>query len=297
MTDTLVEPSHNLLLAELALRRQGPDRLRSAGDNGLNLPHVFGGQVLAQALLAAGSSVAEGKVPHSLHAYFLRAGDTARPIEYEVRQIRDGRRLSCRAVTASQAGREIATVLTSFAATEGSLSHQLEVPDVPGPEQLPEFAEAAAAWGGLGRGWQGLQAIEIRVDPHRTVPAQHGRADESVDHIWMRARGPVGSADPLTHAALVAYLSDITLVAAALVPHGVPLGQEEWAGSTWNGMSLDHAIWFGRPAVADHWLLFRQSSPQAHAGRALAQADIFDPQGQLVACTRQEGLIFDRRTG
>ncbi|HEX2904348.1 MAG TPA: acyl-CoA thioesterase domain-containing protein [Jatrophihabitans sp.] len=297
MTDTLAEPGHNLLLAELALQRQGPDRLRSAGDNGLNLPHVFGGQVLAQALLAAGSTVADGKVPHSLHTYFLRAGDTDVPIEYDVRQIRDGRRLSCRAVTASQAGREIATVLTSFADTEGSLSHQLDAPDVPDPEQLPEFADAAAAWGGLGQGWQGLQAIEVRVDPHRTVPARRGRAEESVDLVWMRARGAVGSADPLAHAALLVYLSDITLIAAALVPHGVPLGQEEWAGSTWNGMSLDHAIWFSRPPVADRWLLFRQSSPQAHAGRALAQADIFDQDGQLVACTRQEGLIFDRRTG
>jgi len=295
MTETVTEPGRNLLLAELELQPVGPGRLRAPAQPGLNLPHVFGGQVLAQALLAAGHTVAGAKAPNSLHAYFLRTGETSRPIDYEVTTVRDGRRLSCRAVTASQDGRAIAEIITSFADTNGTLSHQLAAPAGPGPEQVPDFADAAAAWGGLGQGWQGLRSIEVRVDPGQYIEGT--AVEHAVDHVWMRARGRLDRHDPVAHAALLAYLSDITLIAAALVPHGIPLGQQEWAGSAWRGVSLDHAVWFGRPARADDWLLFRQSSPHAFAGRALSQADIFDPQGRLVACTRQEGLITAHQPG
>ncbi|SDJ41239.1 acyl-CoA thioesterase-2 [Frankineae bacterium MT45] len=290
------------LIEALRLTPVGAGRFR-AGHVPMNLTHLFGGQVLAQALVAAARTVSPEKSAHSLHAYFLRAGDTRLPIEYVVETVRDGRRLSCRSVTAIQDGRPIATVITSFAATSGDIDHQPSPPERPEPYAVPTLADAAQSWGGLGPLWGGFEAIELRVEPRRGQRDADGRAwaSQSSDLIWQRVALPLD--DQLTHGtdvegspvlqqALLVYMSDIMLLAAALVPHGVPIGQEEGAGSNWSGVSLDHAIWFHQPVRSDEWLLFVQHSPFAGAGRSLSTAEIFDRSGNLVASVAQEGLIL-----
>jgi acyl-CoA thioesterase-2 len=290
------------LLADLIVLPVGTDHFRceNAGRASMNLQHLFGGQVLAQALLAAGQTVDEAKSAHSLHAYFLRAGDPRAPIDYTVDRIREGRRLACRSVTASQDGRAIATVLTSFAETSGGVAHSIEMPPDPGPDGLPDLMVAAERWGGLGESWLGLDSVDVRVQP-RVVErdGQPARAENSDDHVWLRtvdvvtdSSGGPAISSALLHAALITYMSDIMLLAAALVPHGVALGMEYVDGLAWGGVSVDHAVWFHRPAPADDWLLFAQNSPYAGDGRCLNTASVFDRSGQLVATTNQEGLVY-----
>ena len=290
------------LLADLIVLPDGPDDFHcaNAGRASMNLEHLFGGQVLAQALLAAGQTVDEAKSAHSLHAYFLRAGDPKAPIHYTVDRIREGRRLACRSVTASQDGRAIATVLTSFAETSGGVSHSIEMPSDPGPDQLPDLVEAAQRWGGLGESWLGLDSVDVRVQP-RVVERDEtpARAENSGDHVWLRTVDavPAGAGGPsissaLLHAALMTYMSDIMLLAASLVPHGVALGMEYVDGRPWGGVSVDHAVWFHQPAPADDWLLFAQHSPYAGDGRCLNTASVFDRAGRHVATTTQEGLVY-----
>jgi acyl-CoA thioesterase-2 len=263
-----------------------------------NETHLFGGQVLAQAMMAAGRTVDAPKVAHSMHAYFLRAGDPREPIEYVVTRTRDGRRLSTRQVTAVQGGKPIAAAMTSFADTAGAIAHQIEAPNCARPDELPTFTEAALAWGGLGPSWVGFEAVDVKVRPHLIDRSGGGdpSAADSADFIWLRVAEPIPD-DPLLHTALVAYMSDMMLIAAAVVPHGVPLGQEDLGDVQWDGLSLDHAIWFHQPARADDWLLFAQHSSFAAGGRALCQAEAFDRGGRLISSTVQEGLIFDRSRG
>ena len=281
---------------DLVVHPLGDDRFQAPNDGTAmtDLPRLFGGQVLAQALVAAAHTVDPVKSPHSLHGYFLRAGDVNTPIDYVVDRVRDGRRLSARSVTAVQAGKPIATVLTSFAQTSGGITHALEAPAAPRPDDLPTLSEAAAAWGGLSPFW-GLDGLDVRVDPRRVEPRSDGFASptDSVDYIWQRVAEPLPD-DPLLHRAMLLYMSDVMLLAAALVPHGVALGQDDIEGRPWDGMSLDHAIWFHHPVRADDWLLFAQSSPFAASGRALSRAEVFDLNGRMVASTVQEGLIIDR---
>jgi acyl-CoA thioesterase-2 len=284
------------LVESLDIDRVAPDRYRGDCPE-VDWPHLFGGHVLAQGLIAAGRTVDAGnsaKSAHSLHAYFLRAGDPLRPVDYIVDRLRDGRRLSARTVSAQQDGKPIAMIMTSFADTSGSIEHQLPPPNCPGPDELPTFSEAAQAWGGLGPSWSGFEAIDVKVRPHHVDRSAGGRAvaGDSADLIWHRVADGVPE-DRLLHTALLVYMSDLMLMAATLVPHGVPLGQEDLGDRLWGGLSLDHTIWFHRPVVADDWLLFAQSSPFAANGRSLSEARVFDQSGQLVASTGQEGLIFD----
>ena len=284
------------VLAMLELTPIGSDAFVGARV-AMGLPRVFGGQVLAQALVAAGRTVPE-KTAHSLHAYFLRAGDPGEPIRYDVQRVRDGRRLSCRTVTAHQHGRSIATVTMSFAATSGGVAHQIPAPaSIPAP-QVPTLAESASAWGGLGPAWGGFDALEIRVDPRRVGVDSAGRTPTtmepgaSTDQLWQRVpfRLP---AEPLLHQAFLVYASDVTILAAALVPHGVPVGCEEVGGRLlWDGVSVDHAIWFHGPVRADEWMLFDQLSPVAADGRAFTRAEVFTADGRMMASVAQEGLIL-----
>ncbi len=156
------------------------------------------------------------------------------------------------------------------------------------------MSEAAAAWGGLSPFW-GLDGLDVRVDPRRVEPRPDGiaRPSDSLDFIWQRVSEPLPD-DPLVHRAMLLYMSDVMLLAAALVPHGVALGQDDIAGRPWDGMSLDHSIWFHHVPRADDWLLFAQSSPFAASGRALCRAEVYDTHGRPVASTVQEGLIIDR---
>lgn len=276
----------------LDLAASGPDCFIGTSI-AMALPRVFGGQVLAQGLVAAAQTVDDGKTAHSLHAYFLRAGDPDEPIEYRVDRVRDGRQLSCRAVSALQHGRAIATILCSFAATSDGVTHQRRVPSTASAAALPTLIEATAQWGGLSPEWSGFNALEIRVQPRHVDPTSEVEDPGAVfDHIWQRVPYRLPD-DAVLHQAMLVYASDICQLAAALVPHGVPIGIEKVGDHRWDGVSVDHVVWFHRPCRADEWLLFEQCAPSAGAGRALTRSDVFTADGVLVASIAQEGLIWN----
>lgn len=247
----------------------------------LDLPRVFGGQVAAQALVAAGRTT-DGRPPHSLHAYFLRPGDPVAPLRFEVTHLRDGRTVSSRSVDVVQNGRTILRLTASFGDAGTGVAHQVPVPDCPPPERTPTLGESLADLGGLAGLWNAFEAVDIRVAPH----AGNGLGR---DLIWMRAGGKVPD-DPLLHAAVLCYATDLTLLSAALVPHGLRLGRERDHAYAWDTVSLDHALWLHSIPAADDWLLFDQHSPVASNGRALATAQIFSGS-DLVASVTQEGLL------
>jgi acyl-CoA thioesterase-2 len=252
---------------------------------------VFGGQVIGQALVAANCTV-NGRVAHSLHAYFLRAGDPAVPIIYEVDRIRDGRSFSTRRVVAIQHGRAIFSMAASFHVEEEGLHHQIEMPDTPPPEELPSEAElkerlidrvpeAVKAY------WQAERPIEIRpVDVSRYV-SQDQQAPSQL--VWIKATGALGNELSL-HQCVLAYASDFTLLDTALVAHGRFVFDPKLMLA-----SLDHAIWFHAPFRADEWLLYAQDSPISGAARAFCRGSLFTRGGRLVASTAQEGLVRERR--
>ncbi|HEY6379209.1 MAG TPA: acyl-CoA thioesterase II [Candidatus Dormibacteraeota bacterium] len=249
------------------------------------LPWVFGGQVAAQALAAAGRTVRGGPV-HSLHAYFLRPGDPAAPIRYHVDRLRDGRSFTTRAVVATQRAGPIFTLCASFHRDEPGLDHQPPAPEVPAPETLRAFEDLLAPWPERLREWWPLMgAFETRcVDPPPVAVAQTG-APQPRTRLWMRTRGPLRD-DPLDHACLLTYASDIYLLDTAAQRHGFDLASPGVMAA-----SLDHAMWFHRNFRADEWLLFDHESPSAGGGRALLRAAIFSRAGRLVASVVQEGLI------
>jgi acyl-CoA thioesterase-2 len=252
---------------------------------------VFGGQVIGQALVAANCTV-NGRVAHSLHAYFLRAGDPAVPIIYEVDRIRDGRSFSTRRVVAIQHGRAIFSMAASFHVQEEGLHHQIEMPDTPPPEELPSEAElkerlidrvpeAVKAY------WQAERPIEIRpVDVSRYV-SQDQQAPSQL--VWIKATGALRNELSL-HQCVLAYASDFTLLDTALVAHGRFVFDPKLMLA-----SLDHAIWFHAPFRADEWLLYAQDSPISGAARAFCRGSLFTRGGRLVASTAQEGLVRERR--
>jgi acyl-CoA thioesterase-2 len=232
--------------------------------------NVFGGQVIAQALVAAERTV-EGRDPHSLHAYFLLPGDPAAPIVYQVERLRDGRSFSARRVQAIQHGRPILSMIASFQVAEPGLEHAASMPDVPPPDALAPSDEPRA-WG----------AIEFR-------PATpEGRAARDPRHaVWFRTVDRVPD-DPQLHRWLLAYASDWSLAGTALRPHG-----KAWDDEDMIVASLDHALWFHRPARVDGWLLYAMDSPTAQGARGLARGQIFDAGGRLVASVAQEALVRD----
>ncbi len=245
---------------------------------------VFGGQVAGQALVAAGRTVAQGTV-HSLHAYFLRPGDPGIPILYEVDRIRDGRSFATRRVVAIQHGQAIFNLSASFHVAEPGLDHQLPMPEVPGPEKLPTFHERLApVREKLGDWYTRPRPIDTRYvdDPFAGRPAG---ARPPRQRVWMRADGRLPD-DPLLHACVVAYASDITLLDSIILPHGV-----SWYDGVLMMASLDHAMWFHRPFRADDWLLYDQESPSAFGARGLARGSIFSLDGRLVVSVAQEGLV------
>jgi len=251
---------------------------------------VFGGQVIGQALVAASRTV-DGRRAHSLHAYFLRAGDPAVPIIYEVDRIRDGQSFTTRRVVAIQHGQAIFSMAASFHKDEPGLHHQIKMPDVPPPEALPSEADLKEKL--IGRVpepvkayWQHERPIEIRpVDLSRYF-APENRAP--TQHVWIKATGQL-SEDLSLHQCVLAYASDFTLLDTALIAHGRFIFDPELMLA-----SLDHAIWFHRPFRADEWLLYAQDSPSSGAGRAFCRGTLFTRDGELVASTAQEGLVRQR---
>ena len=253
----------------------------------LGFRNLFGGHILGQALVAAGNTC-EQRNAHSLHAYFIRGGDARAPVHYDVDRIRDGNSFSVRRVTASQGGKAILILSSSFQADEQGFEHQAVMPDVPPPEALSPHPESAPSLLDLlGRGKDckitSDRAIEIRpVDP---VDHHHPEKKPPVQYSWFRAVGPVGG-DQALHKCLLAYASDFGLLGTCMRPHGVSYYQ--------SGMviaSLDHAMWFYRDFRIDEWLLYACESPSAGHARGLNHGNIFRRDGALVACVAQEGLI------
>jgi acyl-CoA thioesterase-2 len=279
--------------ALLDLETLGENRFSGLSPS-LGLPRVFGGQLLAQGIVAAARTVGQGRPAHSLHAYFLAGGEPERPIVYDVQRTRDGGRMSCRTVTARQDGRLIAELMCSFGATDGGVEHQRVRSPGPRPRDLPLLADALAPWGGPGPSWSGFDGLEIRAQPTEPDPAagRTGDAGAIIQQVWQRVPERMPD-EPLLHQAMLAYASDVTQLAASLVPHGIPVGVDRLPGRAWDGVSIDHALWFHRPARADDWLLFEQCSPSAATGRAFTRADVFSLDGTLVASVAQEGIIWD----
>jgi len=254
---------------------------------------VFGGQVIGQALVAACRTV-EGiadRPPHSLHAYFLLAGDPQVPIIYEVDRIRDGRSFTTRRVLAIQHGRAIFAMSVSFHGREAGLSHQAEMPKVPGPESLPSEVEIRQRIlpmmpDPIRRYFERERPIELRpVEFERYLGKKF---PEGRFNVWIRATGVLPEAAAI-HQCVLAYASDLTLLDSALIPHGRTVFER-----TLMAASLDHALWFHRPFKADEWLLYAQDSPNASAARGFARGLIFTQDGTLVASVAQEGLLRER---
>ncbi|MGW9303887.1 acyl-CoA thioesterase II [Streptomyces cyaneofuscatus] len=256
------------------------------------VPRVFGGQVAAQALVAAGRTVPADRAAHSLHAYFLRAGDPGAPIVYSVDRIRDGKSFTTRRVVAVQHGQPIFHLSASFQTYEDGLEHQADMPSSPDPETLPTAAEMLPRYadrftdpGMVDRLIEARAAVDLRyVDapPFGTV----GEAREPRSQVWFRTNGKLAD-DPLLHVCMATYVSDMTLLDSVLLAHG----RGGWAVGDVVGASLDHAMWFHRPFRADEWLLYDQESPSASGGRGLGQARIYTADGRLAITVIQEGVV------
>ena len=254
-----------------------------------SLQRVFGGQVASQALVAAARTGEEGRVVHSLHAYFLRPGDPAVPIVYDVERTRDGRTFSTRRVVARQHGRVIFYLTASFQVPEEGLEHQDPMPDVAPPEECPELGDVLARLSGRPRDEWDREWASLEVRYAGEVRSDRSGRREPVQRVWLRASGPVGE-DPVLHAAVLTYASDLTLLSAAVLPHGTYIGDPRLQPA-----SLDHAMWFHRPFRVDEWLLYDQTSPSASGGRGLATGRLFTADGDLVVSVVQEGLLRLRR--
>jgi acyl-CoA thioesterase-2 len=255
---------------------------------------VFGGQVIGQALVAACRTVEDVTVrpPHSLHAYFLLGGDPKVPIIYEVDRIRDGKSFTTRNVKAIQHGHAIFSMSVSFHIAEPGLTHQVKMPEVPKPDQLPSDEELKDRIYPLlpepaRRYYERERPIEFRpVEFSRYLgeKSENGRFD-----IWIRATGRLPD-EPAIHQCVLAYASDMMLLDAALIPHGRSVFSEDIMAA-----SLDHALWFHRPFRADEWLLYAQDSPSLADSRGFSRGLIFASDGTLVASVAQEGLLRQRR--
>ncbi len=249
---------------------------------------VFGGQVAGQALIAAGRTVDLDRSVHSLHAYFLRPGDPRVPIVYEVDRIRDGRSFATRRVVAIQHGRAIFNLAASFQVSEDGPTHQYSMPKVPPAAAVPSFADRVAS-----RRDQLTDAQLEWLDRERPIlmrslePPQwmDPAPREPVQHVWFRANGSLPD-DPLLHACVVVYASDMTLLDTAIQAHSISYDDDRFQVA-----SLDHAMWFHRPLRADAWLLYHQKSPSATGARGLAEGFIYREDGALVATVIQEGLM------
>ncbi|MEZ4391632.1 MAG: acyl-CoA thioesterase II [Polyangiales bacterium] len=253
---------------------------------------VYGGQVLGQALSAAAQTTPPDRAAHSLHAYFLRPGDVAMPIVYEVERIREGSSFTTRRVAAVQKGQVIFYLTASFQRDEEGFEHQDTMPEVPAPETLQTEQQRAAVYAhrlprmlrerAVGERPFEMRYVDVGDDPVLPSPAPASRA------MWIRTVDRLPD-DPALHRFLLAYASDSGFITTALRPHGVT-----WLTPGMQVASIDHAMWFHRPFRADEWLLHVIDSPSAQSARGLVRGRVFDREGRLVASTAQEGLIRQR---
>ncbi len=253
------------------------------------MQRVFGGQVAAQALRAACATVDDALAVHSLHSYFLRPGDTAVPIIYDVERIRDGRSFSTRRVVARQHGKSIFYLTASFHIAEVGFDHQDAMPDVPDPEECPSMGDVLRSVSGRDddRSWEReWAALDVR---YAADSRPGGRLDDARQpartQIWIRAADKVPD-DPVIDTCVLTYASDLTLLGVSLVPHGLIISSRQIQPA-----SLDHSMWFHRPFRSDDWMLYDQHSPSASGGRGFALGTVFARNGELIASVAQEGLV------
>lgn len=251
---------------------------------------VFGGQVAGQALVAASRTVDDrDRRIHSLHAYFLRPGDPAIPILYEVDRIRDGKSFTTRRVVAVQHGQAIFNLQASFHIPEPGLSHQIPMPDVPAPDTLPDWKTRLEPHRELVGDWYDRpRPIDLRYV--EGDPLDRGTERSVQQRVWLRADGRLPD-DPTLHACIVTYASDMTLLDTALLPHAL-----SFADNSVQMASLDHAMWFHRPFRADEWLLYDQLTPTTSAARGFVVGSIYTISGDLAISVVQEGLIRQARS-
>lgn len=249
---------------------------------------VFGGQVLAQALIAARRTVPEDREAHSLHGYFILPGDVQRPIVYFCDALRDGKSFTTRQVQAIQHGRAIFQMSASFHVEEPGVQHQAAMPDVEGPEGLADELDLVRAVADripdrLREVYTQDRPIEFR--PVAPVSFFRPEVREPVKYVWLRARGSMPD-EPVLHQAVLAYASDYGLLGSALLPHGLTFQQPDLQAAT-----LDHALWFHRSFRVDQWLLYAMDSPAAAGARGFTRGSVFTREGELIASVTQEGLM------
>ena len=284
MDDTEIEN----LVETLALEPIEMNLFRGASVEGGG-PRVFGGHVIAQALLAAYETV-ETRVCHSIHCYFIRPGDPKVPILYEVDRARDGGSFTTRRVTAIQHGEQIFNLAGSFQAVEPGLEHQAEMPTVPEPETLADGFEQFKAM--IDKMPEAARRMMGRPRPIEQRPVDPRGPTDKVPPIsrnWIRARAAIGP-DQHLHQAILAYASDMGLLETSMRPHGVT-----WQTPGLQSASLDHAIWFHRPSNFNDWHLYAQDSPSTSGARGFVRGQIFAKDGTLVASIAQEGLLRQRQ--
>jgi acyl-CoA thioesterase-2 len=274
------------LIDLLALERLEENLFRGQSRD-IGTRYVFGGQVLGQALSAAQRTVPPERQAHSLHAYFLRPGDVEAPIVYDVDRSRDGKSFSVRRVQAIQHGQPILVFAASFQGEETGFSHQLNMPEVPPPEDLEPMRYAPELLAGLPPKVQRWLAQEGPFEFRHVYPRDELRPPKRPPYqqVWFRLREGIGD-DPALHRALLAYASDFHLIGTITFPHGI-----SYLSRSVMMASLDHALWFHRPFRVDDWLLYACDSPSATGARGLARGLIFDRTGRLVAASAQEGLV------
>jgi acyl-CoA thioesterase-2 len=276
------------LLDILDLKKLGPYRFEAISPRD-GWKRVYGGQVVAQALLAANRTVIAERPVHSLHGYFLRPGDPSIPILYEIDPHRDGKSFTTRGVLARQNGEIIFSMIASFHRPEAGFDHQSPMPDVPAPDSLPDEAALVAAHGSrmppsMRAYLLRRKAVELRpADPEVFIRPPAGVPARA--NLWLKVRSRLPD-DAAVHCAALAYASDISIIATALMPHGHTLFDQELMMA-----SLDHAIWYHRPFRADEWLLYSHDSPSASGARGFNRGLVFDPAGRLIASMTQEGLM------
>ena len=259
----------------------------------VNWQRVFGGQTIAQALVAAQRTVAPDRHVHSLHGYFMRPGDTTVPIVYEVDRIRDGGSFTTRRVVAVQHGKAIFSLEASFQVDEEGLEHQAAMPsDVPAPDTLMDQQALMGKFGnqvpeGIKRYWERDRPIEMKP-----VMLKHYTSREKLEprqNVWIRTTGPV-PADRAIQTAVLAYLSDMTLLDTSTFAHGRAVFDPDIQAA-----SLDHAMWFHRAHPLDGWLLYTQDSPSTQGARGFTRGALYSQDGTLIASVAQEGLIRLKR--